>query len=467
MKASFIALVTALLAAVTSSVQASSNGLHPRGTPSPLADKIKKVVVLVMENRSFDNIAGYYNHTSDIDNLIQYEIKNKKQFCNNVVVANPKNGKICFTPTAPDVQEDDPEHDFNSVMFQIYGKLYANVSLAPVNPPMSGFVEEQWRLLNQPQDLTKVAGVFSGLPLTNVPYTYELAKNFVLFDRWFASVPGPTNPNKAFITSATSGGRGDNSDDFQKGLLTQKSIFQLLSESGKTWWASLYCSESKQLIVTKRKNYDGSFTGSPPDAKMYKWVNSNPEALKNVVPLNDFLSDAAAGTLPDFSFINPECCSIFSFHPPSSVMNGELFVKGIYESLRASPSWNETVFILSFDEHGGFADHVPTPRAASPDGIAHVYNANGQIGRFFFDRLGVRVPTFVISPYVPAGLVSHAPPAPFKQEYDHTSILKFVENLWGLPPLTMRDGQAPDFAHVLSLSEARADCPLTLGQIEL
>ncbi|KAJ3409940.1 hypothetical protein HDV05_004162 [Chytridiales sp. JEL 0842] len=236
---------------------------------------------------------------------------------------------------------------------------------------MNGFVENnggnQWAI--------------ASLDTTLVEHTYNLAKHYVLFDKWHASVPGPTNPNRAFLTAGTSGGRGYN------GTLKERSIFQVLSEKGITW-----------------KNYQDS--AFPPDAMFYEWTRKN--ALGNVVPFKQFFSDAKTGNLPSFSYINPECCSFFSYHPPSPVTTGENFVKGIYEAVRTSPSWNETAFIITFDEHGGFADHVSPPRAPPPgDNKTFKWTSGDQTGGFRFDRFGVRVPTYIISPFVQAGKVEH------------------------------------------------------------
>ncbi|KAJ3289825.1 hypothetical protein HDU76_007470 [Blyttiomyces sp. JEL0837] len=156
---------------------------------------------------------------------------------------------------------------------------------------------------------------------------------------------------------------------------------------------------------------------------------------------------------------NPECCKVQSYHPPSPITSGEEFVKLIYETLRSSPDWEHTAFIIAFDEHGGFADHVPSPPAPMPgDGK---YQMVGDNVMFKFDRYGVRVPALLISPYVRPGIVQHGLDYPDPQ-YDHTSILKFVETLWDLPPLTERDKNARGFEHLFDLDSPRQDCPETL-----
>ena len=174
-------------------------------------------------------------------------------------------------------------------------------------------------------------------------------------------------------------------------------------------------------------------------------------------PLTQFYTDAAAGKLPNFTYINPECCSYQSFHPASSITDGEKFIKSIYEAIRNSPQWEHTLFILTFDENGGFADHVPPPVGVPPgDSLTWTETAaDGFPITFGFNRTGPRVPTLLISPWLPKGVIE-------KQgknnghDYDHTSILGFLSELWGIPKLTPRVEWASTFEH-LFLSEPRPD----------
>ncbi|KAJ3281139.1 hypothetical protein HDU76_009002, partial [Blyttiomyces sp. JEL0837] len=410
-------------------------------TPSPpaptftsLNDKIKKVVVLLLENRSFNNLAGYYNYTDDIDNLIQYEKKHGHPYCNPISVGDPSRGQLCASNAAPNRQYEDPDHGLTGVLFQLFGTIYPTSNLEPETPPMTGFVNDHINVVGA-GDLSKLKNVIDGCDVGLVGTTMNLARNFVLFDRWFSAVPGATNPNRAFATSGTAAGHAVNDNSFASYGHYQKSIFQLLSEHGISWL-----------------NYNHA-TGFNPDALFYNWVLHN--AAVRVVPFSQFFADAKSGTLPQFSYINPECCSKESYHPPTPVTNGETFVKTIYEAIRNSPDWEHTALIMTFDEHGGFADHVPTPHAPMPgDGTYYIWGS----GVFKFDRYGVRVPMFLISSFVPAGIVEHGLDSPNPQ-YDHTSILKFVETLWGLPALTNRDASARGFEHLFSLSSPRQDCP--------
>jgi phospholipase C len=320
------------------------------------------------------------------------------------------------------------------------GKLKAN---------MRGFVTEQ-AFTYKTKDKSRAAEVLNYYTPDQIPVFNAMAENFVLFDHWFAAVPGPTNPNRAYITSGTSRGHGRNDNAFNVYGLPQKSIFQQLSEHGISW-----------------TNYQNSTTGPGlgfnPDAAFYAWTLASGAAATNIAPLAQFYVHAAAGTLPAFTYINPECCSYQSFHPPSPISSGEAFIKGIYEALRGGPQWAETLFILTFDEHGGFGDHVPPP-ADVPAGDALTYSetaADGKPISFDFTRLGIRVPTLVISPWVARGAVekrgrNHG------GEYSHTSILAFVRDLWGLgESLTPRVAWSATFEHLIQ-DEVRTDTPVKL-----
>ena len=141
-------------------------------------------------------------------------------------------------------------------------------------------------------------------------------------------------------------------------------------------------------------------------------------------------------------------------HPLDDVTRGERLIKDIYEAIRSSPHWESSMLIVTFDEHGGFYDHVAPPAAVPPGDVAvDSYNHYG----FKFDQLGVRVPTLVISPWIAKGVIDHT-------TYDHTSILSTVERLFGFGALTNRDATAADALHLLSLGAPRTDAPFTLPE---
>jgi phospholipase C len=171
--------------------------------------------------------------------------------------------------------------------------------------------------------------------------------------------------------------------------------------------------------------------------------------------MDEFFKDAAQGTLPSYSFIEPRLVVNHNDqHPPvddflytHAELAGEELIYQVYQAIRHSPNWERTLFILTYDEHGGCYDHVPPPRAVPPDPHAPA----GQYD-FKFDRLGVRLPTILVSPYVEPGAVLHT-------TFDHTSIIKTACERWNLAPLTERDRAANDLSDALTLDTPRDDVP--------
>jgi phospholipase C len=170
----------------------------------------------------------------------------------------------------------------------------------------------------------------------------------------------------------------------------------------------------------------------------------------------DFQSDAAAGTLPQYSFLEPSWGSTGnSQHPNYDVSLGEKLILDVYNAVLNGPGWNQTLLFITYDEHGGLYDHVPPPSGATPPDATP-----GEFG-FDFTRFGVRVPAVLVSPLIPAGTVFRVPgPTPL----DHTSVLKTIQTRWGLPALTARDAAAPDVGDVLRLTAPRTtDLPVNLA----
>ncbi|KAF5879565.1 putative phosphatidylglycerol specific protein [Botrytis fragariae] len=379
--------------------------------------RIKNVVVLVEENRSFDTFAGGLSYNSAIDGLLHHN------YCNSMNASNPgQKADVCAGPRANDVAADDPNHSISGVNMQLFTTYHPSGSQSE---SMRGFVTEQsitYSTLNK----TRAAEAINYYTPDQVKVFNTMAENFVLFDRWFASVPGPTNPNRAYITSGTSHGHGKNDNAFNVYGIPVKSIFEQLSENDITW-------------MNYQNSTLGPGLGFNPDAAFYNWTLSSGAYETNIAPLTKFYEDAAAGTLPQFTYINPECCSYQSYHPPSPISSGESFIKGIYEAIRSSPQWNETLFILTFDEHG------------APDGKNMTFD---------FKRLGVRVPTLLISPWVGKGVVENKGKNK-GGEYTHTSIIGFLDELWGLDPLTPRVSWSSTFEGLIT-NKLRTDTPVTL-----
>lgn len=252
------------------------------------------------------------------------------------------------------------------------------------------------------------------------------------------------------MLSGTSAGHGTNDQAFDadKHGLTQRSIFQQLTETNRTW-KNYYTDPAEQMV----------------DAWFFDWVfTSGNQNL--AVPLDEFYSDAAAGKLPDFSFLEPSCCGVgtTSMHPTGRISDGEALIKNVYDALRASPQWNQTLFVLTFDETGGFHDHVPPPLAPRPDGLTYTEQApNGRNYTFAFDRLGGRVPTLLISPWVAKGIVEQKGTNSNGEEvsYSASSLLRTLGYLWDFEPFTPRVEGSASFDHLIQSSK-REQTPVTL-----
>ncbi|KAJ3321660.1 hypothetical protein HDV06_003953 [Boothiomyces sp. JEL0866] len=431
---------------------------------SALSSKIKNVVVLVQENRSFDSIAGGFTYDPSIDGLVG------KQFCNPANVTDPNSDIVCADAIvdANDIVKDDPNHSISGTSFGIYSKFVpdeAAIRAGTLKANMNGFVNEQENSYKFKNDDARASAILNYYHPTQVPFMEQLGKDYVLFDQWFCAVPGPTNPNRAYITSGTSQGNGNNNFfNLTFGGMTQRSIFQQLSENNISWINYANTTTKLDQAFYPRGTPNNALAGFNPDSLFYDWTWKSGAVNTNVKTLDKFFADAKSGNLPQFTYINPECCSYDSMHPPSPISHGEQFVKSVYDALVSSPQWKDTLFILTFDEAGGFGDHVPPP-VNVPAGDNLVYQEKvfltGETATFDFTRLGVRVPTYLISPWVDAGVVEHQG----KNNggvYTHTSIIKFLKNLWNLDAdLTPRSAWSSTFEHLFRDTPRGAGNPAT------
>ncbi|KAL7583290.1 non-specific phospholipase C1 [Lactuca sativa] len=398
---------------------------------------IKTLVVLVMENRSFDHVLGWIKKSRpDIDGVTGEEH-------NHVNAADPASSKVYVSDEAVFV-DSDPGHSIQAIREQIFGS-----NLTHANPaPMNGFVQQANTMGVDGLDRT----VMSGFKPELLPTYTELVNEFAVFDRWFASVPASTQPNRFYVHSATSHGASSN---VRKDLINgfpQKTIFDSLDENDLTFGiyfqniptTMFFQSLRKLKFITKFHDYDLMFKYHAKKGKLPNYVVVEQRYFDvNLFPANDD-------------------------HPSHDVAVGQAFVKEVYEILRASPQWDEMALLITYDEHGGFYDHVPTP-------VDHVPNPDGIIGPepyyFQFDRLGVRVPTLLISPWIDKSTVIHEPsgPTPYSQ-FEHSSIPATVKKLFNLDSdfLTKRDEWAGTFESYFNLRDTpRDDCPETLPEIKV
>ncbi|KAF8673167.1 hypothetical protein HU200_048715 [Digitaria exilis] len=400
-----------------------------------MADKIKTVVVVIQENRSFDHMLGWMKSLNPaIDGVTGAET--------NHAVAGDASSPAVHFGNASQYVDPDPGHSFMAIYEQIYGDPYTWGSGAPATkpgvavPPMSGFAQQA-----EKEKAGMSATVMNGFRPDAVPVYRELVKEFAVCDRWFASVPTSTQPNRMFVHSATSHGLVGNDRNMLIAGMPQRTIFDNIHDAGLTF---------------------GVYYQFPPAVLLYRnmrqlkyWGNYHPYDLS-------FKRDCEEGKLPNYVVIEQRYLDFKLFpgnddHPSHDVGNGQRLVKEVYEALRSSPQWNEILLVITYDEHGGFFDHVPTPidGVPNPDGIVSAAPIN-----FAFDRLGVRVPAMFISPWIEPG----TGPEPTSQ-YEHSSIPATVKKIFNLKEfLTKRDAWAGTFESVLTRATPRTDCPETLPE---
>jgi phospholipase C len=398
---------------------------------------IEHIVVLMLENRSFDHMLGYlYQDSNNVSPAGQPFEGLAGTEANPgtdgtpvpVFPISPSTPNAYFMPGA------DPGEGFAATNSQLFGSTTAPT---PPTATMAGFVtdyaytlgweaKEGWSIVagTEPAD---IMGCYTPQAL---PVISALARGFAVCDHWFGSVPTETLPNRAFALSGTSQGH---MDDKTK-TFTSPSICASLGQAGVTW--KVYGYDAQPLT---RQTFPDLATAAP---------------AANFGLFTDFQQDAAAGTLPGFAFLEPSWSATGnSQHPNYDVALGEQLIHDVYTALRNGPGWDSTLFILTYDEHGGLYDHVAPPAGATaPD------NSAGEYG-FDFTRFGPRVPTVLVSPLIPAGTVYRV--ADGQTPFDHTSVLKTIEKRWGLAALTARDAAAVDGGGVLTLAAPRTDDPLS------
>ncbi|KAF1872959.1 hypothetical protein Lal_00016066 [Lupinus albus] len=410
-----------------------------------IQNHIKTVVVLVMENRSFDHMLGWMKKLNpNINGVTGSEF-------NMLFVNDSKSTRFMFKDKAKHVNPN-PGHTFDAISEQIFGSKNGFADPAPMN----GFVQQAHSI----DKSNKMAeNVMNGFTPNKVAVYKTLVSQFAVFDRWFSSVPASTQPNRLYVHSATSHGATSNAALHLAAGYPQRTIFENLHEAGINFGIYFH---NIPLTLFYRRLRKLKF--------LFKFHHYN----------STFKKHAKSGKLPNYVVIEPRYFDTRQFrsnddHPSHDVYRGQMLVKEVYETLRSSPQWNQTLFLITYDEHGGFYDHVPTPvrGVPSPDGIRSDENFN-------FDRLGVRVPTIAVSPWIEKGTivhvneklhtcygdaVVHGPNGPTPtSEYEHSSIPATVKKIFNLPNfLNKRDEWAGTFEGILQTrTEPRTDCPMKL-----
>lgn len=391
---------------------------------------ISNIFVLMLENRSFDHMLGF-SGISGVNGLKGTE-------------SNGYQGKpYAVTQPADAVMPVDPGHEFTDVLTQLCGPntTYPSGGIYPALNN-SGFVSDYASVASN-----KFGDIMKCFSPGQLPVLNALAKSFAVCDSWFASMPGPTFPNRFFACAASSGGL-DHSPTSAELLtwetafgfqFTNGTIFDALGQKSATGWR-IYAGDSFPMATALHGIHHASvvdFSAFASDIAnqdypwLYTWIEPN-------------YGDVTGGTYTGGN----------SQHPLDGVTQGEALIKATYEAIRNSPHWDTSLLIVTWDEHGGFYDHVAPPRNAVPPGDTQPGSKYNQYG-FTFGQYGVRVPAVVVSPLIPANVVDH-------HLYDHASIPATVEAAFGLRPLTARDAAANTVLPLLSLSTPRTDAPTTL-----
>jgi phospholipase C len=376
---------------------------------------IKHVFVLMLENRSFDHLFAFSGHSG----------------------VPPPDSSWGMTADAPDRAPLDPPHEFEDVAAQI-----------GANPPMAGFAQQAyWNVSRQ------------GFAAGALPILSTLAKQYFLFDNWYSSMPGPTWPNRFFVHAGSSGGL-DNSPaaattiesetiDSLSFSFPNVTLFTRLQEAGRTW--RVYHDDLFPQVLAIKDMIDPFRLNTG----QFSWLRVGEKQF--------FIDDLANGFAVDYTFIEPNYglasggfqdgnCQ----HPIGSMAAGEAFIQYVYEAIRNSPVWPQSLLIVTYDEHGAFFDHQNPPAAVAPNDGTQNHSRAEKPQNFAFDRLGVRVPAVAISPWIaPGGLGSQAFCG---KVFDHTSIIKTVMDLFGMQAtLNAREQAANSIESICSLSAIRTD----------
>src|ERR1700722_19070392 len=387
-----------------------------------MADPFKRLVVLMLENRSFDNRIGYLKAADyPIDGLDGDETN----------LPQGEGPSIRVSPAARSISDldPDPSHEFPDVNLQIFSNSAGEDT---GQPKMQGFVQNYAKVSGSASQGARIMKCFHGRSL---PVLATLARQFAVCDRWFSSVPGSTIPNRLFACAATSG--GSLTQDAVLAPATAKTIFEIIDDPANPATFRIYTNGPSVLMTN-----------------LYLARHQN-----KFFDYSRFRGDCQQNLLPQFTFIEPSYDNdlrngIFatSQHPDFAVDSGEALISEVYSAIRDSPLWNDTLLLIVYDEHGGLFDHVTPPTLVRDPEFPDI-PASQDFG-FKFDRLGVRVPAVFVSPWIQAGTILH-------RQFDHCSIVATVRKLFCLDkaPFNWREGQAATFEDIANLAAMRPDKP--------
>jgi phospholipase C len=433
------------------------------GSESPRFDH---VVVLMFENRSFDNLLGGLYAPGEVP---RFEGTRGREFSNPVPADLAGSGfsRIPYHPAQNmDTPDPDPGEEYPHVNTQLFGTVdppgnrdvpvdrmqppYNAPGTSPAFPTMEGFVTDYANAFRvelgrapRPEEL---AEIMAGYSPEQMPVLSTLAREFACFDHWFCEVPSQTYANRSFFHAASSSGFVNNAPAGKFATRNDApTIFERLEGAGQCW--RVYIDPEQLLPVTA----------------LIHARRLAPFFATHFATLFDFYDDAREGRLPEYAFLEPNMLFPRSdmhppgaarlrrdlhLPPPTALQAGEELLARVYDAIRTSAStagsnWSNTLFLITFDEHGGTYDHVPPPAVPPPTD-----RSAGEEG-FRFDRSGVRIPAIIVSAWVDPRTVVTG-------EYRSTSLIRTLRERWSLgEPLTQRDAIAPDLRPVLARLEPR------------
>ncbi len=378
-------------------------------------NQIKHIIIMVQENRSLDSYFGMMDTYRSMKGLGDTFAGLPKDSSGNFTIAIPDHAGTLIKP-----------YHFQTVCHENVPPSW-NQSHADVDGgKMDKFLIKAQSTTIDPNG-HRAIGFYDW---TDLPYYYEAAAQFATSDNYFSSLLGPTVPNRMYIFAGTSFGH-IHSDLWPAGGWTQPTIFQRLREAGITF---RYYYQDDSIFLAQWNDWpiDKSF----------------------VYPISSYFTDVQnSATLPQVIFIERGEHINDDEHPNNNVQNGARFVASTIDALMKSPSWKESAYVLTYDEGGGMYDHVPPVSITVPDNIAPITIAGDAPGGF--NVSGFRVPLIVISPFSIPHYVSHTP-------RDHAALLRFIEDRFGIAPLTARDAASPSMWEFLNLASPSFLSPPTL-----
>jgi phospholipase C len=432
---------------------------------------IDHVVVLMLENRSFDNVLGWLYDPANPAPFDQVPAGQSFDGLSGKSLSNPVPGGGVAVPGRETVLSN-PNPDPGEVFDHVYAQLFDTTATPVPNrtdvPAMQGFVNDyadvlaSYNATHTPQIDPRI--IMNGFGPEHVPALSALANGYAVCDHWYSSIPTQTYANRSFLHAGTASGyvndvwkTGPEIWDVAVFLNDTTTIFNLLEAAGISW--NIYYGGSLAFCVSflTQERLQSYATVDPTTNRFWH--------------MPQFYADAAAGNLPSYTFIEPHFFSSLTYGPendghppvnpididgPSLLSRADKLVGDVYLALRNSATWDRTLFLITFDEHGGTYDHVPPPLAARPDDVVVPVNQPGGSG-FEFGRLGCRVPTIIVSPLVEQGLVVNS-------AFDHTSVIKTVVNCFDVRdgtgnPATLlaREAAAQDVSEAVTRTTPRTD----------